>query len=237
MEYLVAAILLFTPLSFAKEESRQRIIIVDTGINFSVDEMPYLCADGHFDFTGTVLGDINGHGSNIAHIIIPAMNPTTQCITILKWWHNEANYNSRVKNNLAAFFKAIYLYTYALNNVRWINLALSGPEAIEVEKLVLEDMMSTRSTDIVVSAGNEGKNLAKECNTYPACYKIRGPHWFVVANTRKNGEYYPSSNRYGPVNAYQEGKNVTAGGHTMSGTSQAAAKQTAFLVRQSNGKH
>lgn len=208
-------------------ESRSRIVVVDTGITPSAVSPEYICRDGNKDFTGKGLADIQGHGSNIAAIIAKAMNPKTQCLTILKWWHDESDSN-RPETDI---WSAIYARIMNLKNVRFINLSSYGPYASESEWLMLTYFTEKRHIQVVVAAGNKGKWLGKGCATFPACYDINNNWWHVVGSQERPAQWHSFSNRGSIVTDAANGANVTAGGSTLSGTSQACALVTARLVK------
>ena len=93
-----------------------------------------------------------------------------------------------------------------------------------------------KTSKVIVAAGNESKDLSKDCSTYPACYRFNTPNFYVASNCidKKNKVLHTTSNYGGPVTDCEEGINVTAGNITMTGTSQAAALRTKRLLDEDN---
>src|SRR5690606_38745548 len=103
-----------------------------------------------------------------------------------------------------------------------VNLSLSGDDEMPEEKHILSNLV--HNTKVVVSAGNDYKDLDLTCNVYPVCYKI---DLYVVGALKRNKIQYPSSNYNGPVKYWEVGENV----HGLSGTSPAAAIFSNKLLR------
>jgi subtilisin family serine protease len=225
---MVFLIALFMSVASAAE-TRQRVIVLDSGVPMYPHIREYMCEDGHKDYTDSGIEDVDGHGTNVAGIIATWMDKKKQCLVILKWYHTKKHHINR--------FTDVYADIEALRPA-YLNLSLNGPARYIEEHAALRRLVQA-GTIIVVAAGNDGKNLTKECDAYPACYPMDGfrDKYYVVAN--HNGvSYAPSSNRYGPVNAYMNGNNVRVGNISMSGTSQSAALWTGELIRRANGgKH
>lgn len=196
-----------------------RIAVIDSGLG-GAEIQPYLCEDGNVDLTGEGIRDVNGHGSNIAAIIANHMNPETHCIMLIKWWHDK---HTHVNSLFSAVDHAIE------SNASYINMSLEGYVPDKQEEASIKYALRHGIT-VVVAAGNEGSDLGTVCDVYPACYRIVHPNFYVVANFI-NGHRYSSTNYGGPVNAFENGVDVDAGGHVMTGTSQATAIFTNKLIR------
>lgn len=218
----LAFLFVFMAAAFGASETRQRVVIIDTGITpFAVVEK-YVCKDGNRDFTGRGLYDSNGHGSNIAGIIARSLNPNTQCLTILKYYHNGGE-----SRNFWAYWGSIYAHVLALPNVRWINISSYG-ELQDARELQVLTQLIAQGVHISVAAGNDGLFLKKGCKLFPTCYDINSPYWHVVAS---GGNTLHSFSNWGEVvTDIADGYRVRAGGFMLSGTSQACAKVTAALV-------
>lgn len=188
-------------------ETRTRVAIIDTGIDFEKAQ-PYLCADGHKDFTGRGLNDVNNHGTNIAGIYAKRMNTKTHCLMIIKFFHDfEADTE----------YVIVALEHAKRYKAKYVNLSLSGATGIPREEFAIEELLN-QGAIVAVAAGNEGINLSKTCKAFPACYPFTSKNFIVVGN--KNSA---RSNYGGPVTVIEEGMNITGFGITMSGTSQATA--------------
>lgn len=200
---------------------RTRIAVVDTGINVSDTIRPYLCESGHIDLTHTDLDDRNGHGTNIAYIISRGVNPSKQCLVIVKWYDrpgNKAEYPDEVVKAAVA------------TGAKIINMSFGGPQESVLEASVIRQALA-RGVTFVMAAGNDGQDLDRRCYYYPACDFAGVPGAHVVGALDLKGHHAYFSNYGRLVSDWAPGTDVEGGGHTYSGTSQAAANFTASLVR------
>jgi subtilisin family serine protease len=218
MYKLLLFINLFTPLKSSEHlytfsiENRIKIAIIDTGINIAPE---YLCETGHKDFTNTNLSDNALHGSIIAAIIAKSMDIKRHCIVNIKWWHNNINFTTRYSE----------VFRVATNSgAKLINLSAYGRHFDELEQIAIEEALQN-GVIVVIAAGNESKNLSKQCVGYPACYNIKHENFIVVGNTAK------SSNKGGPVNRI-EAASITVDGVIYRGTSFSAALWSRHLVEK-----
>jgi hypothetical protein len=200
-------------------EMREKIAIIDTGINVAPNEKQYICEDGLHDMTGTGITDRHGHGNNIAHIIMANMKPT-QCLIIIKY------VDSQDKGLMGkALLKALEIRPI------FLNLSVSGTDYDSTEHAVLSELVD--STKIVVAAGNDSMNLNSEsCNIFPACYDFKKNFYVVGSKNAITGNPSAFSNYGIQVKHYENGEYVYAGGKTLSGSSQAAAIFTGKLIRK-----
>lgn len=195
------------------DERKIRIAILDTGVGVNREISRFLCDSGYQDLTGEGIRDMEGHGTNIAGLITKDLDPDKYCIIIIKWWHTKKVHF----NTLApAIMRAV------IDKADYINMSLTGPVSIPEEMEAINRALIL-GIKVVVAAGNEGTDLGLICDTYPACYPIIHKNFYIVENINDNGVRYNGSNYGGPVNAYAKGVGVTAGGYTMTGTSQATA--------------
>lgn len=209
--------------SIALKDPRDRVVIMDTGVASNAASLPYLCTDGHIDFTGTGIEDNNGHGTNIAGLVARGLDTTKQCITVIKYWNTDANpYNNR---NIDDVLNEAWAYLLLLNP-KWVNMSFVGEVYVTAEYKTIRTLLA-RGTKVIVAAGNESLNFDVQCNRYPACYSFKSPNWFVV------GAYDISlSNINGPVNVVLPG--LAQRGHfgpMMSGSSQATGNATAKIIK------
>lgn len=203
---------------FAITEHRTRVVVVDSGLNYSKEHSKFLCSYGHKDFTydKDAFVDKLGHGTSIFDLIIERINPKTHCITVLKYT-TKTDYPLTIDRSVEAF-----KYTKQLNNVKYVNFSSSGigfrvSEFFELFKL-------TRSRIyVIVAAGNDGLDLSQGCIAYPACHKMLNNYYFRVV-TSKNS---PKAN-YGLEDLIVEDGIDRKNG--MLGTSQATARYTGKLV-------
>lgn len=198
--------------SVASAENRIRIAIIDTGVNLKLAKS-YLCENGNIDFTGNGLTDVNGHGTNIAGILAKKINKKTHCLQIIKWYHKPIKNN----NDMIITKRLINSLQTALKyKAKYVNMSMAGNYSFTEEKILLKELIKS-GAKVFVAAGNEGHNLDLSCNSYPACYDIHSPNYFVVANYNN-----PTSN-YARYVKWEDGNNVEGFGIYNTGTSQATA--------------
>ncbi len=225
-----------TPRHLAKAQNSKPIVVavIDTGYTFNSAPIN-LCDQGHADVTTKfsfrrVPGDDNGHGTNIAHIISDRLigHESKYCIVIIKYWDTEISAEAAVKNTA----KAIRLATEM--GVDFINYSSFGSLPNEEERLAVVEALE-KGVKIVTAAGNNSKKIVQKTvtndtestNIFPAGYD---PRIVVVGNLDTHGHQAPTSNYGDRVNYWEVGTNVYAGGHRMTGTSQATAVHTAKMV-------
>lgn len=202
------------------KETRIKIAVIDTGVNYTHLSRAYFCRDGQFDMTGRGMKDVRPHGTNVAGIITKYINHKTHCITMIKFFHTSATMNDLLRAmRLAEAIRPAYL-----------NLSIHGDGYSSDEQQIL-NRMAKRGTVIVVAAGNERNYLdfRASCATYPACYKLDGD-MHVVGSVDTHG-VLGSMSSYGPrVTDWEVGVEVEGGGLILSGTSMATAVLTGKLA-------
>lgn len=202
------------------DETRVKIAIIDTGVTMDDAVYPYLCHNGHRDFTNTGIVDRSGHGSMIANIITQKLDPAEYCLIILKW------YNQGGGDPLLA---AKGISEANAQGARIINLSLSGTGAKEAEAVAIKEAI-VRGAVVIVAAGNDHRDLNDDCDTFPACYPYTTPLFHVVADYLL-GYKSPFTNFGGPVTDTEDGR-FTYNGRYWDGTSVSAAKVTNRIARQ-----
>lgn len=208
----------------ARAENRIKVAVIDTGIAPTNYIKPYLCSDS-YDVSGHGVRDITGHGTNIAHIISKGIDNTKYCLMIVKWFHDgSAGGEESIRLNIKAINLAIK------NGARYINASLSGTGSDSGEQVVYRKALRL-GIQVVVSAGNNGLNLNRKCEAYPACYAFKKSNFHVIGGLKKNSIAY-DLNWGGPVTDYENADKVEGGGITLSGTSQAAAVYTNKLLKR-----
>lgn len=207
----------------ANKLQKRKIAVIDTGIKENSPLKKFMCLDGHKDFTGTGLDDAHGHGTNIAGIIARNIDPSRECIVVLKFYDPFNTQSSSENFNLA-------LKEAVDQKVSFVNFSGGGQGSSEIELSLIEQLLKN-GTVVVVAAGNDGKNLTEDCFYFPACYKVNNKNFHVVENVN-NGIRVPSSNWGGPVTDKENGYQQDVEGIVMTGTSQAAAVATSKLIRQ-----
>lgn len=211
----------------ARTETRKVVAIIDTGADFDHPDLkPFFCDGGHRDFTGLGLNDTHGHGTHIAGLITKGLDPKKVCIIVLRYYTSGGyrNFTNEVSAMIWAGKQGAALVNFSSGGFD----PGTGVETETIRNLVMA------GTKVVVAAGNDGQDLGKKCDYFPACsLKIEG--FYVVENLNKAGQRCPSSNHGGPVNASAPGLmqySALPGGHhgTMSGTSQATANYSNKLL-------
>ena len=224
-------ILLFL-LAFSAQAKPLVIAVIDTGFDSKKNEYAHLCKEGHKDLTGGITPvDTSGHGTNIVEIIGKQLigYKDDYCIVIIKYWDEKASGFTNFKRSTEALKIAVDM------KVDYINYSSWGPSpGAEEKKAVLEFL--NQGGHLVVAAGNDSKYLEygskipkRIDKSYPGMYDTRV---VMVGNLNKKGNIARSSN-FGPaVNHWEIGTDVSGGGFTYSGTSQATAVTTGKMVRK-----
>ncbi len=201
-------------------DGKDRIVVADTGLPSNKILKPYLCKDGHADFTDTGIEDRIGHSTNIIGIIAKYINPKKACITVYKI------YNSKEDNFESVFNR----YANALINLspKYVNLSFTGNAWIRAEYNTYTSLLAS-GTMLFVAAGNSGLFLSKyDCPVFPACYFTNHPNFKVVTDPNKLW-----ANKGGPVNTYADGGAQRGlAGPLMQGTSQACAVAIGSFIRR-----
>lgn len=193
-----------------------KIAILDTG--YAKSQVFNKCP-GEKDYSESGIYDTNGHGTNITGIISSRLSGYNYCILPIKVFYGDLGGQDAIIAGIK----------YAISqNVDIINLSGGGAGASEEEKSAVEDALN-KNIKLVFAAGNDGHNLDSSCNYFPACYNS---HIEVVGSIDKNNNLSDFSNFGSVVKYWQHGRNVTGGGITLSGTSQAAALQSAIEAKR-----
>lgn len=222
-ELILLVVVLFT-VSVLSKETRDRVIIMDTGINMGKDPLPYLCQDGHVDFSGSgSIQDNNGHGTNIAGLVARGLDTKKQCITVIKYYDTDTNpYNGQAND-----ISLINSWNYLLQlEAKWVNMSFVGEIYVTQEYTVIKTLLD-RGVKVAVAAGNEKLDFNIKCERFPACYKFNSPNFYVV------GAYdVEQSNFNGPVNVLEAGWNQRGHfGSIATGSSQATANGMAKIIK------
>lgn len=138
----------------------KRVAVVDTGLDLSAPwAKPYLCPNGHRDFTGTGITDKDGHGSHVTNLIIQNAKGSNFCLVILKFYTNTIHTSwNRALMEALEYIKE--------ERIPIANLSLSGPGFMSDEDRYFA---SNSTTLFITAAGNNGVNLDEE-PYYPASY-------------------------------------------------------------------
>lgn len=216
--YCVAFLIMAAILVFATKCSAKtiKVAIIDSGITDTSGIK--LCAPPvNFTAKESLDAEYHGHGDNITHIITDGLEKQNYCVYILKAF-SEENTNNLVSSTFAM--------GYAIDkNVDIINVSSGGKSNWIIEEAVVK-LALNRGIKIVAAAGNENQNLDKVCDYFPACI----PGVFAIGNLQQNGEREKHSNYGNYIKIWKKGTLITAGGVTMTGTSQATALATRDIL-------
>ncbi len=203
-------------LAFAKPI---KVAIIDTG-EPNIRVKP--CDTGHTDFTGLGIKDTHGHGTNIANLIDQNAGDAEYCQIYLKYYDARSE-RDNLSNSIKAWERAIQL------NADVVIYAGGGTSYSGYEEEVVKRALS-KGIFIFTAAGNEGSNLEANCNYYPACID-----WRIVKVGCKDsqGKLCPRSNYAKHLEnfIYADGYERSAGGYTLTGTSQATAVVTGKFLK------
>jgi|CXWL01.1.fsa_nt_gi subtilisin family serine protease len=222
MRYLLGLLL---SLSIA-EAKPVKIAVIDSGIDSRYNSYLPLCPSGHKSFVNSLWSEDDfKHGTNIALTIQNYIGKAPNyCFLIIKVISKNDNKYNYLPDAIE----------YAVQEkASVINISLSGLESYDEEKMAIQHALNNNIV-VFVAAGNDYKDLNKDCSVYPACYKFtKNQKGFgVIGNYKSPGVKHPSSNHGSVVNLWEIGTNITTYDITMTGTSQATAVATGKLVRR-----
>lgn len=210
---IILSILLASSVSLAKV----RVAVIDSGIKKEYLGMAKLCGPVK-DYVKDNVDDGYGHGTNVVGLIVKEAPKTLDyCITMYKAF-------SPGKTSYAAYIEALRQVVKDSPDI--VNISAGGLSMMLEEKLLIQKMLD-KGIIIVVAAGNNADDLDKECNYYPACSDKR----LIVVGNGKNGHYAKSSNRGGAIDVVVDGQDQVGFNVKMSGTSQATARVTGFVLK------
>lgn len=209
--------LLIFLLSFQLHAKQYKVAVIDTGIDPLYSVKANLCKTGHKTYIPDEgLVDYVKHGTNVIGLINQYAGAKTNfCIILIKY------YSKKNSNTMITFLQALK-YAHSLNP-DIIHYSGGGFSKSVIEKKIVKQILDD-NIQLVVAAGNENINLDETCIYFPACYDKR--IWVIGAKDFK------SSNKGKIVDIYLNGKEQTAYGVTLTGTSQAAAIFTGMLLNQ-----
>jgi len=190
-----------------------KVVVIDSGLDMKYAFRAHLCPGEHKDFTGEGLQDSHGHGTNIVGLIVNNAQSNNYCIVVIKAY-------SKIRTLNPLFFTEALEYANKIE-ADIINISGGGIGKDSKEEAIVQKLLNNNTT-LIVSAGNESRDLDIDCNFYPACYD---PRIHVI------GAHINFSNYGKVVDSYQPGFREKAFGQTMSGTSQATAIFTGLFLK------
>lgn len=207
-------------------DKRKPVVVVDTGIDFKDSKItPYICINGHQDYTGEGLHDYVGHGTNVAWQIIKSFNKKKYCVLSVKYYTRTGSMSS---NNLNRELEGIK-YAMQIKAVL-INFSGGGESYSSSEEAAINEALNS-NIKVVVAAGNNGSNLDSKCNFFPACLKSN-KNLYVVGSLSKEGNKMSHSNYGKVVTNWALGDRVEdQNGKPLTGTSQATAVVSGLLLK------
>lgn len=207
-----------------------KIAVIDTGYSNTVfREDVNLCPGEHADFVNNDLflskppvdSILEKHGTNIAFLIdsqIDKKYKDSYCLVIIRYYSYKPKLDYLDKSN-----KAI---EYAISiGADYINYSAGGKTQNPLETKLVKTALD-KGIVFVAAAGNESENLDTK-TFYPA---MSDPRVIVVGNVDGNNNRVDSSNYGKVVDVWEVGHEASAGGVTLTGTSQATAIVTGKLV-------
>lgn len=193
-------------------DNQIKVAVIDTGIKYSYISQTPLCESGHKDFTGEGLADIHGHGTNVVGLIVKNAKVSKYCIILIKAYG--------FKNGKTTQFISQALHYADIIGADIVNISGGGAGFIKDEYKSVKSLLD-RGAVIVAAAGNDKLNLDENCDYYPACYDKR----ILVVGS------FDSYSNYGKiVDIKLDGRNKTAFGVMLSGTSQSTAQFTGLIL-------
>lgn len=224
MKLMTSLILFFITSFFDYSASAKtlRVAIIDTG---APTTMVKPCNHEHKDFTGEGLSDVVGHGTNIAYLIDRYAEKSNYCQIYLKYY-------AKTKDTTKTYLEALR-YSLSLSpNI--LVIASAGTEKNKEEAVLIKKALD-KGVLVVAAAGNRSHDLDEACDTYPACLDDRVIKAICVD---EDGYLCPSSNYASHIkNTVKEnGYKRSAGGVTLTGTSQATAVAAGKLVKYLSSK-
>lgn len=232
MKWLFFITLISLNLAFTSSNKKPiRVAIIDTGLDLKDPRFKdVLCADGHKDFTGEGITDVNGHGTHVAGLIKEHASNSNYCMVIYKYYPTKSLGTSRVSNELKAFKESI------ISNIDLVNFSSGGGGFNDEESQIIKN---NSKITFVVAAGNEGQDL-DIVHFYPASYHLK--NIVIVGNVKEDNTREEHSNWSNFEMVWEMGTNVLStlpngkNGYD-TGTSMSAAIRTGKIIRKlSNAK-
>lgn len=204
-----------------KEETRTKIVVVETGLNLTKEVEPYMCLGSSISLVdGNPFFDESGHGTSVVSLIVKSLDPKLQCIVIVKYTKLGV-IDGQVFKNVAEGIK------YATKiKAKFLNLSLGGYSPFLDEYKALKEAIAA-GIKISVAAGNDNIDLNKNCIYFPACYKFPKESFHVVGSPNYDPEqhlYWKNSNHGKKVTHFENG--IHTGIPPLTGTSMSTATHT-----------
>lgn len=203
------------------QETRKKIVVLDTGIYAQQAKKKYMCKNGYISLSKGNPKSTHDHGPNIVDLIGTRIDIKKYCVFSIRVY----NHNIQTEGYLKAFD-----VISNMTNVVAVNISTSSSTATKhsEEPYLLKEhagisKLVFKNIKVNVAAGNAKRKMgAKDCESWPAClkpyYEYLGYNNFDVVGSN-TGNYSNYSEEF--EIHIQDGTNK--GEPSMSGTSQSTA--------------
>lgn len=146
---------------FSQVESRERVVVFDTGIIPSLLQQPAFCKDWASASIYSSLNIQHDHGTKMATIIVKGMDISKYCLSMIKLGANKSGRLFGMEKSLINLSK--------MPKINIVNMSLQGFKYKHTEYLSILRLLE-KGVKINVAAGNSSADLNLICDTYPACF-------------------------------------------------------------------
>jgi len=227
LKYALLALTVFlVGLNFA-EAKQLRIAVIDSGFGFDVElnkKAFKMCKTGSYDFIANspVIGDDeNGHGTAVLSLIERTAQTKNVCYLVFKVFDASGfGTEDHVNRAIAGAIKA---------KANVINMSLSTFTHSHKTKALIDSAVK-RNIKVFLAAGNKGKNLNTNCNSYPSCYNIKNANLIRVGALDEDADVAKYSNKGVLISVYKYGRTMQGS----RGTSFAAPRAAGDYVKSLN---
>lgn len=235
--YMKALIFLLTFFSISANAQQLKVAVLDTGIDMEFSKTLPLCKR-NFNAIGNPNEFpyeelLDKHGTNVAGLIDSQIeNKDGYCLMIIKIYKERRDENTGETVLIANIQRGIELAI--ANGAKVINISGGGSGRIPSESEAVKKALK-KGIKIIAAAGNDGKLLTRnptDKNTQIAYYPALADDRVIVVGSTDGTNRLKTSNYGSHVDIWENGKNRTAGGVTLTGTSQATAVVTGKIVNK-----
>lgn len=204
-----------------------RVVIIDTGLDLEQLNQPYMCKDYPAINVNDSKNYIDNwppkHGSAIVDYIGTRILGSIFCITLIKI--DITLEKDIVESTVKALQIAENLKPF------FINMSWAGDVSSEKELTIIKRLLAG-NTAIFVSVGNDGFDLDKNCNVFPACYKKTLPdelkkNYFVIGSNA-----FENSNKGSIVSFTDVDYKIIYKGRNIAGTSISSPMKMTQILQQ-----
>lgn len=194
-----------------KGMAKEIVYFIDAGFNFESTELKrYFCKNGYYSLVDNARPYID-HGQRMTKIATNNLNPFKVCVVFFNV------YDIKLQTMPISAIRDA-LTTMITMTPGYVNMSLYDTSPDSIEELLIKRLIR-KGFKFQIAAGNDGHDLNKNCNAYPACYFTgKENHVKIVSN---NGGV---SNKNGPVNTIDH--------KYWRGTSESTANITNSLLKE-----